>query len=157
MDYSKMLAFHKENKADATIATLQVPIEEAGRFGIVNADGNDKIYEFEEKPAQPKSDRASMGIYIFTWKKLRKYLIEDEQNPESSKDFGKDILPKMLSDGQRMFAYPFEGYWKDVGTIDSLWEANMDLLNPGIPLNLSDPSWRIYSRHGQNLMPQYIG
>ncbi len=157
MDYSKMLDFHKANEADATIATLQVPIEEASRFGIVNADEGDKIYEFEEKPAHPKSDRASMGIYIFRWDKLRKYLIEDEQNPDSSKDFGKDILPKMLSDGQRMFAYPFEGYWKDVGTIDSLWEANMDLLNPNIPLNLSDPSWRIYSRHGQNLMPQYIG
>ena len=157
MDYSKMLDFHKANKADATIATLQVPIEEASRFGIVNADENDKIYEFEEKPAKPKSDRASMGIYVFNWEKLRKYLIEDEQNPESSKDFGKDILPKMLADGERMFAYPFEGYWKDVGTIDSLWEANMDLLNPNIPLNLSDPAWRIYSRHGQNLMPQYIG
>ncbi len=157
MDYSKMLAFHKANHADATIATLQVPIEEASRFGIVNADDQDKIYEFEEKPAQPKSDRASMGIYIFTWEKLRQYLIEDEKDPASSKDFGKDILPKMLNAGERMFAYSFDGYWKDVGTIDSLWEANMDLLNPHIPLNLSDPDWRIYSRHGQNLMPQYIG
>jgi len=157
MDYSKMLDFHKEKGADATIATLQVPIEEASRFGIINAHDDDCIYEFEEKPPHPKSDRASMGIYIFTWEKLRKYLIEDEADPNSSKDFGKDVLPKMLNAGERMFAYPFEGYWKDVGTIESLWEANMDLLNPHIPLNLSDPSWRIYARHDQNLMPQYIG
>ncbi len=157
MDYSKMLAFHKEKNADATIATLQVPIEEASRFGIINAHDDDCIYEFEEKPAHPKSDRASMGIYIFTWEKLRKYLIEDEADPASSKDFGKDVLPKMLDAGERMFAYPFEGYWKDVGTIESLWEANMDLLNPRIPLNLSDPDWRIYARHDQHLMPQYIG
>ena len=157
MDYSKMLDFHKKNRADATIATLQVPIEEASRFGIINAHEDDSIYEFEEKPAKPKSDRASMGIYIFTWEKLRKYLIEDEANPNSSKDFGKDVLPAMLNAGERMFAYPFEGYWKDVGTIESLWEANMDLLNPHIPLNLSDPDWRIYSRHGMNRMPQYIG
>ncbi len=157
MDYSAMLDFHKEKGADATIATLQVPIEEASRFGIVNADDNDHIYEFEEKPAHPKSDRASMGIYIFTWEKLRHYLIEDEKDPNSSKDFGKDVLPKMLNAGEQMFAYPFEGYWKDVGTIESLWEANMDLLNPKIPLNLADPAWRIYARHDQNLTPQYIG
>ncbi|MBR6793744.1 MAG: glucose-1-phosphate adenylyltransferase [Clostridia bacterium] len=157
MDYSKMLDFHKEKGADATIATLQVPIEEASRFGIINAHDDDCIYEFEEKPPHPKSDRASMGIYIFTWEKLRKYLIEDEADPNSSKDFGKDVLPKMLNAGERMFAYPFEGYWKDVGTIESLWEANMDLLNPHIPLNLADPDWRIYARHDQNLMPQYIG
>ena len=157
MDYSKMLAFHKARKADATIATLQVPIEEASRFGIVNADENDHIYEFEEKPPHPKSDRASMGVYIFTWEKLRHYLEQDELDPASEKDFGKNILPKMLQEGERLFAYPFEGYWKDVGTIDSLWEANMDLLNPNIPLNLSDPEWKIYARHGQNLMPQYIG
>ncbi len=157
MDYSKMLDFHKEKGADATIATLQVPIEEASRFGIINAHDDDCIYEFEEKPPHPKSDRASMGIYIFTWEKLRKYLIEDEADPNSSKDFGKDVLPKMLAAGERMFAYPFEGYWKDVGTIESLWEANMDLLNPKIPLNLSDPNWKIYARHDQNLMPQFIG
>ncbi len=157
MDYSKMLDFHKERQADATIATLQVPIEEASRFGIINAHDDDCIYEFEEKPAKPKSNRASMGIYIFTWEKLRHYLIEDEKDPNSSKDFGKDVLPKMLNAGERMFAYPFDGYWKDVGTIESLWEANMDLLNPNIPLNLSDPSWRIYARHDHNLMPQYIG
>ncbi len=157
MDYSQMLDFHKAKKADATIATLQVPIEEASRFGIINADADDHIYEFEEKPAHPKSDRASMGIYIFTWEKLRKYLIEDENDPQSSKDFGKDVLPRMLAAGERLFAYCFDGYWKDVGTIESLWEANMDLLNPHIPLNLSDPDWRIYARHDHNLMPQYIG
>lgn len=157
MDYSKMLEFHKEKKADATIATLQVPIEEASRFGIVNADENDAIYEFEEKPPVPKSNRASMGIYIFTWSKLRKYLIDDEKDPASSNDFGKNVLPAMLNAGERMYAWAFDGYWKDVGTIESLWEANMDLLNPRIPLNLSDPDWKIYARHSHNLKPQYIG
>ncbi len=157
MDYSKMLDFHKKKNATATIATLQVPIEEASRFGIVNADAEDRVEEFEEKPAHPKSDRASMGIYIFTWEVLRHYLGLDERDPASSNDFGKNILPAMLQAGEQMYAYPFDGYWKDVGTIDSLWEANMDLLNPNIPLNLSDPNWKIYARHAHCLMPQYIG
>ena len=157
MDYNKMVQFHKEKQADATIATLSVPMEEASRFGIVNADENDKIYEFEEKPPKPKSNRASMGVYVFSWKKLRHYLIQDENTEGSSNDFGKNVLPTMLEAGERMFAYPFEGYWKDVGTIDSLWEANMDLLNPTIPLNLSDPDWKIFARHGHNIQPQFIG
>ena len=157
MDYNKMIEFHKEKNADATIATLSVPLEEASRFGIVNADDDDKIYEFEEKPPVPKSNRASMGVYVFTWKKLRHYLIQDENTEGSSNDFGKNVLPTMLDAGERMFAYPFDGYWKDVGTIESLWEANMDLLNPKIPLNLSDPDWKIYARHGHSLLPQYIG
>lgn len=155
MDYAKMLQFHKDNNADATIAALTVPMEEASRFGIINAGDDNVIYEFEEKPAHPKSDKASMGIYIFTWKKLRQYLLEDEGKEGSSNDFGKDILPAMLNAGEKMVVYPFEGYWKDVGTIESFWEANMDLLNPKIPLNLSDPLWRIYARH-YGRVPQYI-
>ncbi len=147
MDYEKMLNYHKEKQADCTIAVLQVPMEEASRFGIMNAYPDGTIYEFEEKPPVPKSNLASMGIYIFTWQKLRKYLIEDEANPNSQKDFGKNILPAMLADNQKMVAYPFEGYWKDVGTIDSLWEANMDLLDPKVPLDLYDDSWKIYSRN----------
>ncbi len=147
MDYEKMLDFHKEKEADCTIAVLQVPLEEASRFGIMNTYPDGTIYEFEEKPPKPKSNLASMGIYIFSWKKMRKYLIDDESNPNSSKDFGKNILPAMLADGQKMVAYPFEGYWKDVGTIDSLWEANMDLLDPNVPLDLYDDSWKIYSRN----------
>ncbi len=155
MDYSDMLAFHKENNADCTIAVLDVPKEEASRFGILNTNPDGSIYEFDEKPAVPKSTLASMGIYIFTWEKLRKYLIEDEANPNSSNDFGKNVLPTMLDSGERMFAYRFEGYWKDVGTIDSLWEANMDLLDPNIPLDLADPSWKIYSRN-PGMPPQYL-
>lgn len=155
MDYSAMLAAHKEKKADCTIAVLDVPREEASRFGILNTNEDDSVYEFEEKPAQPKSTLASMGIYIFTWKKLRQYLIEDENNPASSNDFGKDVLPAMLNAGERMFAYRFDGYWKDVGTIDSLWEANLDLLNPKVPLDLSDPAWKIYSRN-PGTPPQYL-
>ena len=155
MDYSKMLAFHKENNADCTIAVLDVPKEEASRFGILNTNPDGSIYEFDEKPAVPKSTLASMGIYIFTWEKLRKYLIEDEQNPNSSNDFGKNVLPTMLESGERMFAWNFEGYWKDVGTIDSLWEANMDLLDPKVPLDLADPSWKIYSRN-PGMPPQYL-
>lgn len=155
MDYSKMLAFHKENNADCTIAVLEVPMEEASRFGILNTNPDNSIYEFDEKPAVPKSNKASMGIYIFNWAKLRQYLAEDEANPDSSNDFGKDILPTMLNNGERMFAYPFEGYWKDVGTIDSLWEANMDLLDPKVGLDLSDNSWKIYGRN-QGMPPQYI-
>ncbi len=146
MDYEKMLAYHKEKGADCTIAVLQVPLEEASRFGIMNAYPDGTIYEFEEKPPEPKSNLASMGIYIFTWEKMRKYLIADANDLNSQKDFGKNILPAMLNDNQKMVAYPFEGYWKDVGTIDSLWEANMDLLDPKVPLDLYDDSWKIYSR-----------
>ena len=147
MDYSKMLAFHKEKNADATIAVLDVPVEEASRFGIMNTNADDSIYEFEEKPKHPKSTKASMGIYIFNWKKLREYLINDEKDPQSSNDFGKNIIPSMLNNGERLFAYQFDGYWKDVGTIDSLWEANMDLLNPKVNINLSGDQWRIYARN----------
>ena len=146
MDYGKMLEFHKDSNADCTIAVLEVPWEEASRFGIMTADENNVITKFEEKPKEPKSNLASMGIYIFTWEKLRKYLIEDEADPLSTKDFGKNILPAMLGDGQKMVSYRFEGYWKDVGTIDSLWEANMDLLDPNVPLDVWDPEWKIYSR-----------
>ena len=147
MDYAEMLAFHKKNQADCTIAVLEVPMEEASRFGIMNTNEDYSIYEFEEKPKEPKSNLASMGIYIFTWEKLRRYLIDDENDPSSAKDFGKNIIPNMLAAGERLFAYPFEGYWKDVGTIDSLWEANMDLLNPALPMDLYDPHWKIYSRN----------
>lgn len=155
MDYSKMLAAHKQNNADCTIAVIDVPLEEASRFGIMNTNPDGSIYEFEEKPEKPKSTNASMGIYVFSYDKLRKYLIEDEETEGSSHDFGKDILPKMLNDGLRMFAYQFQGYWKDVGTIDSLWESNMDLLDPNVPLDLTDESWKIYSRNPV-VPPQYI-
>ena len=141
MDYNKMLRQHKETGADATIAVLDVPL-----FGIMNCKPDGTIYEFEEKPKEPKSTLASMGIYIFSWKKLRKYLEEDEANSKSSNDFGKDIIPAMLANGEKMVSYRFEGYWKDVGTIESLWEANMDLLSPNSGLNLSDDSWKIYGR-----------
>lgn len=156
MDYAKMVDFHKKNNADCTIAVLEVPWEEASRFGILATDENDKIYEFAEKPAEPKSNKASMGVYVFSWDKLKKYLTEDEADPNSSNDFGKNIIPKMLSDGQRMFAFPFKGYWKDVGTIESLWEANLDIINPNVDLDLSDKSWRIYSRNPM-APPHYIG
>ena len=129
MNYAKMLAYHNENQADATIAVIEVPIKEASRFGIMNTDESLRILEFEEKPEHPKSNLASMGIYIFNWKLLRKMLLADMKNPDSSHDFGKDIIPELLNDGKRLFAYRFKGYWKDVGTIDSLWEANMDLLD----------------------------
>ena len=151
-----MLDFHKEKKADATIAVLDVPKEEASRFGIMTADENGFITEFEEKPKNPKSTLASMGIYIFTWKKLKQYLIENENDETASKDFGKNIIPDMLNNKEVMVAYPFEGYWKDVGTLDSLWEANMDLLNPNIPIDLYDPEWKMYSRN-PIMPPQYIG
>jgi glucose-1-phosphate adenylyltransferase len=147
MDYSAMLAYHEEKNADATIAILEVPWEDASRFGIMNTDEDDKIYEFVEKPKNPISNKASMGIYIFSWKKLRQYLMEDLNTPGSSNDFGKDIIPEMLKNGERMFAFPFKGYWRDVGTIQSLWEANMDLLEESHELDLYDPSWRIYSRN----------
>ncbi len=156
MDYAKMLKFHKEKGADATIAVMDVPIDEASAFGIMNTNDDLSIYEFEEKPKVPKSTKASMGVYIFTWEKLKKYMIEDEANPNSSNDFGKNIIPNMLDAGEKMFAYPFDGYWKDVGTVDSLWESNMDLLSPTIPLNLSDPLWRIYCKHSLTT-PHYIG
>lgn len=155
MDYSKMVAYHKEHNADCTIAVIDVPLAEASRFGILNTNPDGSIYEFDEKPAHPKSTNASMGIYVFSWDKLRKYLIEDEANPDSSNDFGKDILPKMLADGQRMFAYAFSGYWKDVGTIESLWESNMDLLDPNVTLDLADENWKIYSRNPV-VAPHYV-
>ncbi|WP_320046279.1 glucose-1-phosphate adenylyltransferase [uncultured Ilyobacter sp.] len=156
MDYSKMLDFHKEKNADASIAVINVSMEEASRFGIMNTKEDYTIYEFEEKPANPKSTLASMGVYIFSWDLLRKFLIEDEENKDSSHDFGKDIIPKMLNDGHKMMAYPYEGYWKDVGTIDSLWEANMDLLNPDNELNIFDRKWKIYSPQ-KAYPPKYIG
>ena len=155
MDYSKMIAFHKENNADCTIASINVPLEEASRFGILNTNEDGSIYEFEEKPRKPKSTKASMGIYVFTWKTLEKYLIDDDENSKSSKDFGKNVLPAMLEAGERMFAYEFNGYWKDVGTIESLWESNMDLLNPNVELDLNDENWKIYSRNPV-LPPHYI-
>ena len=155
MDYSKMLDFHIRNQADCSIAVIEVPMEEASRFGIMNTDAENRVYEFEEKPKNPKSNKASMGIYVFNWAALRYYLTEDENNKNSSNDFGKDIIPAMLADNQRMFAYPFEGYWKDVGTIDSLWEANMDILNPKMSLELDDPGWRIYART-RALPPHFI-
>ena len=155
MDYSKMVAYHKEHNADCTIAVIDVPLAEASRFGILNTNPDGSIYEFDEKPAHPKSTNASMGIYVFSWDKLRKYLIEDEANPDSSNDFGKDILPKMLADGQRMFAYAFSGYWKDVGTIESLWESNMDLVDPNVTLDLADENWKIYSRNPV-VAPHYV-
>ena len=147
MNYNKMLEFHKAHNADATIAVLEVPWEEAPRFGIMSADENDVIYEFAEKPAQPKSNLASMGVYIFSWQNLKKHLIANENDEGASKDFGKNIIPAMLAEGNKLVAYHFDGYWKDVGTIDSLWEANMDLLNPNVPLELHDSRWRIYSRN----------
>ena len=147
MDYAKMIAFHKEKEAAVTIAVQQVPMAEASRFGILNTNEDDSIYEFDEKPKQPKNDLANMGIYVFTWEKLRKFLLADEEDPGSDNDFGKNVLPAMLNAGEKMFAYRFEGYWKDVGTIDSLWEANMDLLAPSDPLALYDPGWKIYSRN----------
>jgi glucose-1-phosphate adenylyltransferase len=147
MDYSKMLAYHKEKNADCTIAVIDVPMEETYRFGIVNTNPDGSIYEFEEKPEHAKSTNASMGIYIFNWKVLRKYLIEDEENPNSSNDFGKNILPTLLEDDQRLFAYNFAGYWKDVGTLESLWEANMDLINPKIPFEIRDKNFKIYARN----------
>lgn len=155
MDYSKMLEFHKEKQADCTIAVMEVPWEEASRFGIMACDEDKKIYEFAEKPKEPKSNLASMGIYIFTWSKLKKYLEEDEANPESENDFGKNVIPAMLQNSERMYAYAFQGYWKDVGTIDSLWEANMDLLDPNVPLDLYDDAWKIYARNPV-MPPQYV-
>ena len=155
MDYAKMLKFHKEQNADCTIAVLEVPMEEASRFGIMSVNSDDSIYKFEEKPKNPESNLASMGIYIFNKDKLFKYLIEDEANPDSHNDFGKNIIPKMLERGERMFAYHFSGYWKDVGTISSLWEANMDLLGDKPEFRIDDETSRVFSRH-ENEPPQYV-
>ncbi|MBS6397023.1 MAG: glucose-1-phosphate adenylyltransferase [Clostridiales bacterium] len=156
MNYAKMLESHKENNADATIAVIEVPIKEASRFGIMNTEPETgRIVEFEEKPAEPKSNLASMGIYIFNWKLLRKLLVADMKNENSSHDFGKDIIPTLLNDDKRLFAYKFKGYWKDVGTIDSLWEANMDLLDKKSGLDLDDHTWKIYTEDIPAL-PQYI-
>ena len=155
MDYSKMIKEHEETGAACTIAVLEVPLEEASRFGIMNTKEDGTIYEFEEKPKNPKSNLASMGIYVFTWKKLKKYLTEDEAKPDSSNDFGKDVSPAMLNAGELLRVYRFNDYWKDVGTVNSLWEANLDLLNPKIDLNLADQNWRIYSRT-TGMPPQYI-
>lgn len=156
MDYSKMMRAHIDNKADCTIAAIEVPLKEASRFGILNTRDDDSIYEFEEKPKQPKSNLASMGVYIFTAEKMYKYLEEDDENPESSKDFGKNVLPAMLNAGERMFAYRFDGYWKDVGTISSLWEANMDLLGENPAFDVSDTAWKIHSRNPL-APPEYQG
>ena len=156
MDYSKMLKQHKETGADCTIAVLDVPLDQASRFGIMNTDEDNRILEFEEKPPHPKSTKASMGIYIFNRKLLVEYLIRDEADPNSSKDFGKNVIPAMLNDGCRMFAYAFDGYWKDVGTIGSLWEANMDLLGSDPAFRLHDPAWRIYFRNNAE-PPHLIG
>ena len=156
MNYDKMLTYHKEMNADATIAVIEVPMKEASRFGIMNADETGRILEFEEKPEHPKSNLASMGIYIFNWKLLRRILLADMKNPDSHHDFGKDIIPGLLNDNKTLAAYKFKGYWKDVGTIDSLWEANMDLLNSHNELDLNDSTWKIYTEDSPTL-PQYIG
>ena len=155
MNYDKMLEYHKQNNADATIAVIEVPMKEASRFGIMNTDEDERIYEFEEKPAEPKSTKASMGIYIFKWKLIRQYLIDDGNDPESEHDFGKNIIPRMLEDGRKMYAYSFDGYWRDVGTIDSLWEANMELLDENPQIDLNDDKMRIYTRNF-SLPPHYI-
>ena len=155
MNYDKMLEAHKAAEAACTISVLEVPWDEAPRFGIMAVDGEDNITEFQEKPKQPKSNLASMGIYVFTWKKLRRALVEDEADPSSSNDFGKNIIPKLLSAGEKMIAYRFDGYWKDVGTLESLWDANMDMLSRG-DLDLLEDSWPIYARLPSQ-PPAYIG
>ncbi|MGI6162054.1 MAG: glucose-1-phosphate adenylyltransferase [Christensenellales bacterium] len=147
MDYTWMIKEHRDNNADATIAVIEVPIEEAPRFGIMNTHDDGIIYEFEEKPERPKSNTASMGVYVFNWRLLKEFLIRDNDNPKSSNDFGKDVLPLMLESGLRLYAHKFKGYWKDVGTIHSLWQANMDLIEEPAPLNLYDPQWRVYGRN----------
>ena len=156
MDYDNMLDYHKKTGADCTIAVIDVPIEEASRFGIMSVDGDGKIFKFSEKPKNPDSTKASMGIYIFSRECLSKYLCEDADDPRSANDFGKNIIPNMLAAGEKMMAYPFVGYWKDVGTISSLWEANMDLLGDDPALNLDDEEWRVYSRHEAHA-PQFVG
>ena len=155
MDYNAMLNYHIRHGADATIAVREVPWEEASRFGIMNTDSDDRIIEFEEKPKNPKSNKASMGVYIFTWSKLRQYLENDEGDKKSNNDFGKNIIPNMLADKQVLVAYSFNGYWKDVGTIESLWEANMDLLETPMPIDMHDKRWRIYAKN-PGMAPHYI-
>ncbi len=156
MNYDEMLDYHKAKGAEATIAVREVPWKEASRFGIMNTNEEGDIVEFQEKPKEPKSNLASMGIYIFTWKTLRKILVADMKNPESTHDFGNDVIPTLLADNKKLVAYTFAGYWKDVGTIDSLWEANMDLLDKKNELNLGDPAWKIYTEDS-NELPQYVG
>ena len=156
MNYAEMLEYHKSCGADATIAVIEVPMKEASRFGIMNTDESGRIVEFEEKPEKPKSNLASMGIYIFDWKLLRKMLTADMKDADSSHDFGKDIIPALIADGKNVFAFKFKGYWKDVGTVDSLWEANMDLLDKNNELDLNNSSWKIYTEDATTL-PQYIG
>ena len=156
MDYAKMLEHHKKTGASCTVATITVPMEEASRFGICNTNPDNSIYEFEEKPKQPKNNQASMGIYIFNAKILLEYLEADEADENSSNDFGKNIIPNLLQNGERLFAYKFEGYWKDVGTISSLWEANMDLIGDEPVINMADRDFRIFSRNTAR-PPQYIG
>ncbi|GCD09777.1 glucose-1-phosphate adenylyltransferase [Clostridium tagluense] len=156
MDYSKMLDYHKEKAADVTIAVLEVSKDEASRFGMMNTREDNTIYEFEEKPENPKSNLASMGVYIFNWSVLKQLLKEDNLDKSSSNDFGKNIIPKMIENNQKLYAYPFKGYWRDVGTIESFWEANMDLLSEDNDLNIHDAKWRIYTVNAM-LPPQYIG
>ena len=156
MDYSKMVDFHKKNNADLTIAVQEVSLEEATRLGIMTCDSDMRVVDFTEKPKEPKSTLASMGIYVFTWSKLRKYLIDNENDEGATKDFGKNIIPAMLENKEKMVAYHFDGYWKEVGTIDSLWEANMDVLDPKVPLDLLDDNWKIYSRNPV-MPPHYAG
>ncbi|MDO4594844.1 MAG: glucose-1-phosphate adenylyltransferase [Tissierellia bacterium] len=156
MDYTELLAVHKKKGAEATIAVMEVEWEEASRFGIMNTNEDGKVIEFEEKPENPKSNLASMGIYIFNWKTLRKLLIEDYADEESDYDFGKNIIPKMLNDSYPVYVYKFDGYWKDVGTVRSYWQANLDLINPDNELNIYDDDWRIFTR-ALNLPPHYIG
>ena len=155
MDYNTMLQYHKQKNAACTIAMLEVPWEEASRFGLMFVDDDGAITAFEEKPKNPKSNKASMGVYMFTWSKLRQYLLDDEANPDSSNDFGHDVIPAMHKAKERLFAFQFDGYWKDVGTIDSLWESNLDLLNPKVDLNLNDDDWKIYSRN-TSAPPHYV-
>ena len=156
MNYNNMLKYHDSKNAVCTVAVIEVPWDEASRFGIVNTDEDDKIVEFDEKPEKPKNNLASMGIYIFNWKELRQYLIDDEKDPDSDHDFGKNILPKMLNNSDDMYVWRFSGYWKDVGTVRSYWEANLDLLDNENTLNIFDSNWRIYTSN-KNLPPQYIG
>ena len=156
MDYAKMLGHHKKNNADVTISVIEVPWKETSRFGILNLDKNNKVYEFDEKPKNAKSNTASMGVYIFNYAVLKKYLLEDSKNENSDHDFGKNIIPSVLKDGLNLYAYRFDGYWKDVGTVKSLWEANMDLLKADVTLDLYDDEWKIYTKNF-NLPPHYIG
>ena len=156
MNYNDMLEYHKQKGAACTLAVIQVPWEETDRFGVMNTDEERRVFEFQEKPKNARSNLASMGVYIFTWEKLRHYLIQDEQDKDSDNDFGKNVIPTMLASGEPLYAYEFKGYWKDVGTIPALWESNMDVLDQDVPLELDDPPWKIYTR-SSNLPPQHIG